>query len=257
MTMGLYSWFTAWWLRPSRFTVRRWEQTAREGEEFIADYEFPAYLRRRVERHEPRLGESWELVELGLREWFVCCAWRGATVLGMPSRAVDEAWHEFILDSIAYTRFCNAAFGAYLHHTPDEGMSAPMPEALLDTVRAWDRSAASDAGDSILWNLDRRLGIHAPLGLGPRPQRRPHRPADPRRSGPCRRLRLLLGRRCRRRLRCRWHRRRGWRRRLRWWGLRRRRQLAPPSPLRPRLRVVGQAAQGRAGSAVLCTTNLR
>ena len=37
----------------------------------------------------------------------------------MPSRLVDEAWHEFILDSLSYTRFCEAAFGGYLHHTPD------------------------------------------------------------------------------------------------------------------------------------------
>jgi hypothetical protein len=163
--MGLYAWFTGWWIRPSRLTVRRWEQTAREGEEFIADYEFPAYLQRRVERHEPQLSERWELVEQGLREWFVCCAWRGGTMLGMPSRAVDEAWHEFILDSIPYTRFCNFAFGAYLHHTPDEGMSTPVSEALRDTVRAWDRSDASEAGDSVLWDLDRQLGIRNPLGI--------------------------------------------------------------------------------------------
>jgi hypothetical protein len=83
----------------------------------------------------------------------------------MPSRAVDEAWHEFILDSIPYTRFCNLAFGAYLHHTPDEGMSTPMSETLLDTVRAWDRSDASKAGDSVLWNLDRRLGIPNKLSI--------------------------------------------------------------------------------------------
>ena len=153
-------------MRPSWFVVRRWERSASESEAYIAEYEFPSHLQQRAARHEPRLGESWDLVEGGLREWFICCAWRGATVLGMPSRAVDEAWHAFILDSLAYTHFCNSAFGGYLHHTPDEGMSTPMSDALLETVRAWDRSDASEAGDSVLWNLDRRLGIREPLSLG-------------------------------------------------------------------------------------------
>jgi hypothetical protein len=109
---------------------------------------------------------SWPLVEQGLREWFVCCAWRGRTILGMPSRLVDEAWHEFILDSLSYIRFCENAFGEYLHHTPDEAMSTPMPDALADTVRAWDRSAMGSSEESVLWNLDERVGVEQPLGMG-------------------------------------------------------------------------------------------
>jgi hypothetical protein len=83
----------------------------------------------------------------------------------MPSRAVDDAWHEFILDSVAYTAFCDAAFGAYLHHTPDEAMSTPMADALGNTVRAWDRSDAGTNHESVLWDLDEKLGISEPLGL--------------------------------------------------------------------------------------------
>ncbi len=36
----------------------------------------------------------------------------------MPSRVVDIAWHEFILYTKDYHRFCNRAFGCYLHHNP-------------------------------------------------------------------------------------------------------------------------------------------
>jgi hypothetical protein len=108
--------------------------------------------------------EDWALIERGLREWFICCAWRGRMVLGMPSRAVDEAWHEFILDTIAYEAFCDAAFGAYLHHTPDEAMSTAMGDALANTVRAWDHSDAGQE-ESVLWDLDERLGIDEPLGV--------------------------------------------------------------------------------------------
>jgi hypothetical protein len=82
----------------------------------------------------------------------------------MPSKLVDDAWHEFILDSVAYIDFCDQAFGGYLHHTPEETMGTPMRDALADTIRAWDRS---DRGkeESVLWQLDARLGVERPLGI--------------------------------------------------------------------------------------------
>lgn len=152
--------------KPSRFTIAKRTRAARKGEEYILAYEFPAHLERRLRRKHPQLTDrDWDLIERGLREWFVCCAWRGRTVLGMPSRAVDDAWHEFILDSLAYTDFCEQALGSYLHHTPDEAMSTPMPDALGNTVRAWDRSDAGSEEESILWDLDERLKIAEPLGV--------------------------------------------------------------------------------------------
>lgn len=155
--------------RPRKLTrvqVALMRRTPRKRERFIADYVFPSHIRGRVRKRLPQIAErDWPLVEQGLREWFICCAWRGGAVLGMPSRAVDEAWHEFILDSIAYIDFCEKAFGEYLHHTPDEAMSTPMGNALGETVRAWDRSKAGRGEESVLWDLDERLGLEQPMGL--------------------------------------------------------------------------------------------
>jgi hypothetical protein len=58
---------------------------------------------------------------------------------------------------------CDAAFGEYLHHTPDEAMEMSMAEALAETVRAWDRSGQGAERESVLWDLDRRLGIEQPF----------------------------------------------------------------------------------------------
>ncbi|HEY5941963.1 MAG TPA: hypothetical protein VIT89_03780 [Solirubrobacterales bacterium] len=139
---------------------------ARKRERFIAAYSFPDYIWKRVRKQVPSADEAeMLLIEQGLREWFICCAWRGRAVLGMPSQAVDHAWHEFILDSLAYTRFCEQAFGGYLHHTPDEAMTTPMGDALGETVRAWDRSEAARGKESVLWDLDERLGLEQPMGL--------------------------------------------------------------------------------------------
>ena len=152
--------------KPSRLSIARRRRAARKAEAYIAAYRFPAHISRRIIRREPQVDEAgWPLVEQGLREWFVCCAWRGRTIVGMPSRLVDEAWHEFILDSLSYIRFCENAFGEYLHHTPDEAMSTPMPDALADTVRAWDRSEMGSSEDSVLWDLDDRIGVERPLRL--------------------------------------------------------------------------------------------
>jgi hypothetical protein len=162
----LGAWRQRWRQQPSRAQIALRRRSVRKGEAYIRDYEFPAHIRRRVQRRHPQLtDDDWKQVEQGLREWFVCCAWRGRAVLGMPSRVVDDAWHEFILDSLAYTTFCNAAFGAYLHHTPDEAMSTPMASALDSTVRAWDLSDAGAADESVLWDLDEKLGIEKPLGV--------------------------------------------------------------------------------------------
>ncbi|HVQ59720.1 MAG TPA: hypothetical protein VMS60_12505 [Solirubrobacterales bacterium] len=152
----------------SRIQVFWRRRAARKAEAYIAAYSFPPHIERRV-RAKAGLDEAdWDLVERGLRQWFICCAWRGWGILGMPSRLVDEAWHEFILDSLSYTRFCEGAFGAYLHHTPDEAMSPSMSMAdgTAETVRAWDRSdAGSNGEESALWDLDVRLGAAEPLGL--------------------------------------------------------------------------------------------
>jgi hypothetical protein len=137
----------------------------RRDEDFIWRYQLPERIEERCRHQNPDLGrEEWGMVEQGLREWFLCCAWRDGEVLGMPSRVVDEAWHEFILDSRAYTQFCEQAFGEYLHHTPESSMTTPMSGALDATSRAWERSATG-RGESVLWSLDVLLGRADPKAM--------------------------------------------------------------------------------------------
>jgi hypothetical protein len=130
----------------------------RRDEDYIWFYPFPEHVEARCRQHHPELTDhDWKQIEQGLREWFLCCAWRDGEVLGMPSRLVDEAWHEFILDSRHYTEFCERAFGEYLHHTPETSMTTPMSGALEATSRAWDRTGM-DGGSAVLWGLDAAIG---------------------------------------------------------------------------------------------------
>ncbi|MEU7768591.1 hypothetical protein AB0B25_26280 [Nocardia sp. NPDC049190] len=112
-----------------------------------------------------------ELVAKGLRQWLVCCgaAMRDDQVIGMPSHAVDEAWHGFILCTQLYAEFCAAAYGRFLHHFP-EGAGPPnhahraMAQQLGRTVVAWSLVAAPGE-ECVLWDLDRRVGVDHPWGI--------------------------------------------------------------------------------------------
>lgn len=116
-----------------------------------------------------------ELVETGLRQWLRCCgaAMRDGQVIGMPSHAVDEAWHGLILCTERYAAFCTAAYGRFLHHYPDgDAPSKPaahgsMAEQLGRTVVAWSMVARPDE-TCVLWDLDSKVGVDHPWGIDAR-----------------------------------------------------------------------------------------
>jgi len=40
-----------------------------------------------------------------------------------PSKFIDRAWHEFILCTRTYWRFCEETFGHMIHHSPGGGIA--------------------------------------------------------------------------------------------------------------------------------------
>ncbi len=129
--------------------------------------------------------EPREPIELGLRQWLRCAgaALLDGQVIGMPSRAVDEAWHGLILCTGRYARFCDDAYGQFLHHHPEgdhvEGEVKPVPpkrprkattpagsmiDQLARTVTAWEM-VRQPGEECVLWDLDRTLGLDDPWGI--------------------------------------------------------------------------------------------
>lgn len=112
-----------------------WVRTARRAH--IASYEFPNGLRRKFRETRPGLTAAQESqVFEGLRQWFMVCNRSGERFVSMPSQAVDDAWHAFILFTRNYDQFCRRAFGRFLHHTPAEAM-ADQTTASDGIKRAW------------------------------------------------------------------------------------------------------------------------
>ena len=109
------------------------------------------------------------LVETGLRQWLRGCgaALRDGQIIGMPSHAVDEAWHGFILCTERYAAFCDDAYGGFLHHHPDgsgSGAADGVPAQLGRTVVAWTL-VAEPGEECVLWDVDARVGVGRPWGV--------------------------------------------------------------------------------------------
>lgn len=112
-----------------------WIQSLRR--QFIREALFPSYLASKLCVQYPQLSaRDAELVLRGLRQFFLAYSRSGQQFVGMPSRVVDAAWHEFILHTRGYAAWCDTAFGRLLHHTPAEilGRDARRNDGLR---RAW------------------------------------------------------------------------------------------------------------------------
>ncbi len=143
---------------------RKWRQAGRAA--FIERFPLQERLDRRLAALRPELdaGQRREVCE-GLRDYFLICNTAGRHMVAMPSQAVDDAWHEFILFTRHYRQFCNRAFGRFLHHTPAEAMRSPT-EASEGLKRAWRLACAHEGIDPKqparlprLFALDAALGI--------------------------------------------------------------------------------------------------
>jgi hypothetical protein len=158
------------WLFPAILSVAaiglatawlRWRR-----ERLIREGPLPHFLKRKLREAYPHLSQKdCELVERGLRQYFLACSRSGRRFVSMPSRVVDAMWHEFILHTQAYREWCRTALGGFLHHTPAEVLSssAKRNDGLR---RAWYWACRDEAINPrlptrlpLLFALDTKLAI--------------------------------------------------------------------------------------------------
>jgi hypothetical protein len=124
---------------------RQWSRRRRAA--FIEEFPYAQFLDQRLAARRPELTpEQRAEVLAGLRDYFRICHRAGRRMVAMPSQAVDDAWHEFILFTRHYARFCRGAFGRFLHHTPAEAMHSPT-QASDGIKRAWRLACAREGID--------------------------------------------------------------------------------------------------------------
>jgi hypothetical protein len=143
---------------------RVWGKGLRE--QHIREAPMPRFLKTKLLKTYPHLtAKDADLVERGLRQFFVACARSNKSFVAMPSKAVDALWHEFILHTKAYEAWCSMALGYFLHHTPAAalGKKAKNNDGLR---RAWYWACKDEAIDPkapsrlpLLFALDLKLAI--------------------------------------------------------------------------------------------------
>ncbi|MBL8673224.1 MAG: hypothetical protein JNK11_21380 [Alphaproteobacteria bacterium] len=99
------------------YVRHKWVELRRA--DFVRQMPFPVGLLERLEKRRPGLTrKDTALVSRALRQFFLAHLRSGRRFVSMPSQVVDDLWHEFILYTRDYQRFCKHAFGQFLHHTP-------------------------------------------------------------------------------------------------------------------------------------------
>lgn len=132
----------------------------------IDDFVFPPSLPNKlIEKYPHITPQQADLVMDALRDYFHLCNRAGRRMVSMPSQAVDVVWHEFILFTRNYQKFCRHALGRFLHHTPAEAMQSPAV-AQAGIKRAWTLACAreqispkSPTRLPLLFAIDGLLGI--------------------------------------------------------------------------------------------------
>lgn len=133
---------------------------------YIKYYKFPSRVAKKVKEKYPHLSDKdVNLVLKALRDYFSICNIAKKKMIAMPSQVVDVAWHEFILMTHDYERFCKRAFGHFLHHSPTETMQSE--EVAHESLkRAWRISCSIDNIDPskpdslpLLFSVDIELNI--------------------------------------------------------------------------------------------------
>lgn len=143
---------------------QRYRRLARER--YIRQFALPRGLYERLRKRRPELElKDCALVARGLRQFFLAYLNSGCRFVAMPSQAVDDLWHEFILYTRAYEAFCGKAFGGFLHHTPAMVLS-PDKRNNEGLRRVWWQCCKEENIDPrsplrlpLLFAIDAKLGI--------------------------------------------------------------------------------------------------
>jgi hypothetical protein len=149
--------------------VYGYRQTAKEAErsEYIRTYTLPIGLYDKLREKHPALSlKDCQLVGRGLRKFFLTHLSSGRQYVSMPSQVVDDLWHEFILHTREYEKFCDKAFARFFHHKPAAAMNLSRQHSNEGLRRCWwhacreeNINPRSPTRLPLLFALDAKLNI--------------------------------------------------------------------------------------------------
>jgi hypothetical protein len=71
---------------------------------------------------------------------YIGLAWLHKKPLAMTSKSIDEVWHQYILFTRDYMRFCNDFYGSYFHHNPTIASRPDRTNGLENLVQLYNQT---------------------------------------------------------------------------------------------------------------------
>lgn len=136
---------------------------------YIKEYKFHSRINYELKKEYPHLSDA-EVDKIleELKVYFLICLCADLKMTYMPSKAVDVAWHWFILFTREYDAFCRKTFGKFLHHSPAE--SKEMSSLIVENEsieRTWVSACLLEGKDPFatselpyLFGIDKDLKIN-------------------------------------------------------------------------------------------------
>lgn len=83
--------------------------------EFVMSFQFDPLVHRMVDKHGWTEANAKQCFE-DLKRYLWLCASTGKPLV--PSKKIDQMWHDFILFTMDYSEFCEVRLGRFIHHRP-------------------------------------------------------------------------------------------------------------------------------------------
>lgn len=116
----------------------------------LEGYKFP-YLQEKLAADDKMSGQLYQQAVIEFKR-FLALIIIGVRPLGMISPLIDEVWHQFILFTRQYAKFCAEIFGYFVHHQPRTSHT-PLPKGSGKTFVAAYTEFFGELPD--IWFLDK------------------------------------------------------------------------------------------------------
>jgi hypothetical protein len=142
--------------------------------EFIRSFVLPKGLYDKLRQRRAGLSDKdCQLAGQALRQFFLAYLKSGRKPVSMPSQVTDDLWHEFILYTRNYQRFCQQAFGHFMHHTPAVALGS-VQKSNVGLRRCWwhccraeNINPRSPSRLPLLFAIDTKLNIEGGFRYAP------------------------------------------------------------------------------------------
>jgi len=102
----------------------------------LSDFDAPFLRERLVIRDRKLSNEEFNELFTEFKKFVALCSISGKS-LTVPSASVDDIWHQFILFTQLYERFCNEFLGFFLHHWPSSSFTVSPKNGIRDFLLSY------------------------------------------------------------------------------------------------------------------------